>query len=55
MIIDMHMHVDDIPALGWHMSAEQCVASMDEAGIDAAAVINRLDIGHKSLTHETDR
>ena len=25
MIIDAHMHVDDIPALGWKMEAELCV------------------------------
>ena len=44
MIIDMHMHVDDIPALGWHMSAAQCVESMDEAGIDAAAIMTITDL-----------
>jgi predicted TIM-barrel fold metal-dependent hydrolase len=44
LIIDMHMHVDDIPALGWRMSAEQCVSAMDEAGIDAAAVMTITDL-----------
>ncbi|GAB3881335.1 amidohydrolase family protein [Terrabacter terrigena] len=44
MIIDMHMHVDDIPALGWHMSAGQCIESMDEAGIDAAVVMTITDL-----------
>ncbi len=44
MVIDMHMHVDEIPALGWHMSASQCVASMDEAGIDAAAIMTITDL-----------
>jgi uncharacterized protein len=44
MIIDMHMHVDDIPALGWHMSAGQCIASMDEAGIDVAAIMTITDL-----------
>ncbi len=44
MIIDMHMHVDDIPALGWHMSAAQCVAAMDEAGIDAAVIMTITDL-----------
>jgi predicted TIM-barrel fold metal-dependent hydrolase len=40
----MHMHVDEIPALGWNMSAEQCVQSMDEAGVDAAAVMTITDV-----------
>ncbi len=44
MIIDMHMHVDDIPSLGWHMSASQCIESMDEAGIDAAAIMTITDL-----------
>jgi len=44
VVIDMHMHVDEIPALGWHMSASQCVASMDEAGIDAAAIMTITDL-----------
>jgi len=40
----MHMHVDDIPALGWHMSAGQCIESMDEARIDGAAVMTITDL-----------
>lgn len=44
MIVDMHMHIDDVPALGWHMSAAQCVAAMDEAGIDAAVAMTITDM-----------
>lgn len=44
MIVDMHMHIDDIPALGWHMSAAQCVAAMDEAGIDIAVAMTITDL-----------
>jgi predicted TIM-barrel fold metal-dependent hydrolase len=44
VIIDMHMHIDDIPALGWQMSAAQCIERMDEAGVDAAAVMTIADL-----------
>jgi uncharacterized protein len=44
VIIDMHMHIDDIPALGWKMSAAQCIERMDEAGVDAAAVMTIADL-----------
>jgi predicted TIM-barrel fold metal-dependent hydrolase len=44
MIIDMHMHVDSIDALGWHMTAEQCVSAMDEAGIDKAVIMTITDL-----------
>lgn len=43
MIVDAHMHVDDIPALGWKMEAELCVQRMDEAGIDRAVVMTIVD------------
>jgi predicted TIM-barrel fold metal-dependent hydrolase len=44
LIIDMHMHIDDVPSLGWELSAETCVASMDEAQVDAAAVMTIVDL-----------
>ncbi len=44
MIIDMHMHIDDIPALGWQMSAAQCIQRMDEALVDAAVVMTIADL-----------
>lgn len=44
MIIDMHMHIDDIPALGWNMSAAECIERMDEAGVDVAAVMTIADL-----------
>lgn len=40
----MHMHIDDIPALGWRMSATQCIERMDEAKVDAAAVMTIADL-----------
>jgi predicted TIM-barrel fold metal-dependent hydrolase len=44
VIVDMHMHVDSIDALGWHMTAEQCLAAMDEAGIDRAVIMTITDL-----------
>ena len=44
MIIDMHMHIDDVPSLGWELSAETCLRSMDEAGIERAAVMTIGDL-----------
>ncbi len=44
MIIDMHMHIDDVPALGWRMSAAECIEKMDEAGVDAAAAMTIVDL-----------
>jgi len=43
MIIDAHLHVDDIPALGWKMEAELCVRRLDEAGIEAGVVMTITD------------
>jgi uncharacterized protein len=43
MIIDAHMHVDDVPALGWKLDPEFCIRRMDEAGIDAAVVMTITD------------
>lgn len=44
MIIDMHMHIDDVPSLGWELSAATCVRAMDEAGTEAAAVMTIVDL-----------
>ena len=43
MIIDAHMHVDDIPALGWRMAADLVVSRLDEAGIDKGWVMTIVD------------
>lgn len=43
MIIDAHMHVDDVAALGWKLDADFCIRRMDEAGIDAAVVMTITD------------
>jgi predicted TIM-barrel fold metal-dependent hydrolase len=43
VIVDAHMHVDDVPALGWRMEAELCVRRLDEAGIDAGVVVTIVD------------
>lgn len=44
MIIDLHMHIEDVAALGWAMSAQDCVTAMDEAGVDRAAVMTLTDL-----------
>jgi predicted TIM-barrel fold metal-dependent hydrolase len=44
VIVDAHMHVDDVPALGWHLSADLCIERMDEAGIDRAVVMTITDL-----------
>ena len=43
MIVDAHLHVDDIPALGWQLGAELCVRRLDEAGIDRGVVMTIVD------------
>ncbi|MDR1798572.1 MAG: amidohydrolase family protein [Bifidobacteriaceae bacterium] len=43
MIIDLHMHVEDVAALGWTMSAADCLAAMDEAQVDLAAIMTLTD------------
>ncbi len=43
MIVDAHLHVDDIPALGWKLEAAECVRRMDEAGIERGVVMTIVD------------
>lgn len=43
MIIDAHMHVDHLPALGWSLEAAECVRRLDEAGIDKGVVMTIVD------------
>jgi len=43
VIIDAHLHVDDVPALGWKLEAEHCVRRLDEAGIDRGVVMTIVD------------
>jgi uncharacterized protein len=43
VIIDAHLHVDDVPALGWKLEAEHCVSRLDEAGIDRGVVMTIVD------------
>jgi len=43
VIIDAHLHVDDLPALGWKLEAAHCVARLDEAGIDRGVVMTIVD------------
>jgi hypothetical protein len=43
VIIDAHMHVDDVPALGWKLDAALCVRRMDEAGIERGVVMTITD------------
>jgi predicted TIM-barrel fold metal-dependent hydrolase len=44
LIFDAHMHVDDVPALGWRMTGRQCIEAMDRAGIQKAVVMTILDL-----------
>ncbi|HET6502175.1 MAG TPA: amidohydrolase family protein [Amycolatopsis sp.] len=43
MIVDFHTHVDEVPALGWHMPVGSVLAQLDEAGIDRAVVMTIID------------
>ena len=43
MIIDAHLHVDDLPALGWKLDADECIRRMDEAGSDRGVVMTIVD------------
>lgn len=38
-VLDAHMHLDDLPEQGVRITAADCVARMDEAGVDAAVVM----------------
>jgi predicted TIM-barrel fold metal-dependent hydrolase len=44
VIIDMHMHIEDVASLGWTMSAADCVRAMDAAGVDRAVVMTLTDL-----------
>jgi uncharacterized protein len=44
LIFDMHMHIENSAALGWTMSAGDCIRAMDEAGVDRAAVMTLTDL-----------
>jgi uncharacterized protein len=44
MIFDMHMHIENSTALGWQMSAADCIRAMDEAGVERAAVMTLTDL-----------
>ena len=50
VVIDAHMHVDDVPALGWHFGADLCIERMDEAGIDRAVVMTITDLPEVNST-----
>ena len=43
MIVDFHTHVDDVPALGWHLPIGAVLDQLDEAGIDRAVVMTIVD------------
>ncbi|HEY0448221.1 amidohydrolase family protein [Actinophytocola sp.] len=43
MIVDFHTHVDDVPALGWHLPVDAVLAQLDEAGIHRAVVMTIVD------------
>jgi uncharacterized protein len=43
VIVDAHLHVDDIPALGWKLEAAECVRRLDEAGIERGVIMTIVD------------
>jgi predicted TIM-barrel fold metal-dependent hydrolase len=43
VIVDAHLHVDDLPALGWKLDAAECVRRMDEASISRGVVMTIVD------------
>jgi len=43
VIFDFHTHVDEVPALGWHMPVELVLQQMDEAGVDRAVIMTIVD------------
>ncbi len=43
MIVDAHLHVDAVPALGWRLEASECIRRMDEAGISRGVVMTIVD------------
>lgn len=38
MILESHAHVDVVPSLCWHDTAEKLVQRMDQAGVAKAAI-----------------
>jgi predicted TIM-barrel fold metal-dependent hydrolase len=43
VIVDAHLHIDDVPALGWKLEAAECVRRLDEARIDRGVVMTIVD------------
>ena len=43
VIVDAHLHVDEIPALGWQLEAAECIRRMDEAGIASGVIMTIVD------------
>jgi predicted TIM-barrel fold metal-dependent hydrolase len=43
VIVDAHLHVDDIPSLGWQLDPSDCIRSMDEAGIHRGVIMTIVD------------
>ena len=45
MIIDLHTHIDEVPALGWSLTAGAVIGQMDATGIERAVVMAIGDAG----------
>jgi hypothetical protein len=43
VIFDMHLHLDDLPALGWRLETAECIRRLDEAGIERGVVMTIVD------------
>lgn len=44
MIVDLHMHIEEVASLAWTMSADDCIRAMDAAGVQRAAVMTLTDL-----------
>jgi uncharacterized protein len=43
VIVDAHVHVDEVPALGWSMPVAATLAEMDRTGIDRSVIMTITD------------
>jgi uncharacterized protein len=43
VIVDAHVHIDEVPALGWSMPVEATLAEMDRTGVERSVVMTITD------------
>jgi uncharacterized protein len=44
VIVDAHLHVDEVAALGWKMGADLCIERMNEAEIEVGLIMTITDL-----------